>query len=344
MSSIQDLTEKIGRYHRTFITVETLHLLSGAANYEVFHSQIQTLLSQGVLKPAGGRGDTNGLIPPLQRKYRILHPEIDRKEEGDEIMLLAPSLQISGYLKNRELYRKHRDILLPLSAFLKARRETLQSPMSKNERAYAIWRNEKALDDSRYQSVLHLNQLEDLLNYYQTPEPFFDYLCAPAGVGNILILENKDIWYTLRKLLIQSPEKRRLFGIPLDGLLYGEGKKAARPGALTEYAALSGPGWRYWYCGDIDFEGFSIFESVCRANPDLPISLFAAGYHAMVRRGLAEGTAPCPKKQDPPDDLEHALSGCLPEDRAAIKLLLERGDYIPQECLNYPFLREAMEP
>lgn len=343
MSSIQVLTDNLWSYPRTFITVETLQKMSGMTNYAAFYDQMQALLSQGVLRPAGGSRDTNGLIPPLQRKYRILHPEIDLRDEGNEIMLLSPLLQISGYLKNRALYRKHRDILLPLSAFLKTRQHTLRSPMSKNERAYAIWRNEKALDDSRYQSVLRYNQLESFIQYYQTPEPFFDYLCAPAGTGDILILENKDIWFTLRKLLIQAPEKRRLFGLTLDGLLYGEGKKAARPGALTEYAALSGCRHRYWYCGDIDFEGFSIFEAVCRANPNLPISLFAAGYHAMVQRGLAEGTSPCPKQQEPPDALDSVLSGCLPEDRSVIKLLLERGHYIPQECLNYPFLREAME-
>ena len=343
MNDIQVLIDNIWSYPRTFITVEVLQTMSRVTNYAAFYDQIQTLLSQGVLRPTGGSRDTNGLIPPLQRKYRILHPEIDLRDEGNEIMLLSPLLQISGYLKNRALYRKHRDILLPLSAFLKTRQDTLRSPMSKNERAYAIWRNEKALDDSHYQSVLRYNQLEPFLHSYQTPEPFFDYFCAPAESGDILILENKDIWYTLRKLLIQAPEKRRLFGLTLDGILYGEGKKVARPGALTEYAALSGSRQRYWYCGDIDLEGFSIFEAVCRANPDLPISLFAAGYHAMVQRGLEEGIAPCPKQQESPGDLDGVLSGCLPEDQAAIKLLLGRGGYIPQECLNYPFLREAME-
>lgn len=339
---MQELAEQIWAYPHTFIGVELLREMRPEMDYTAFHTQIQALVSQGILQPVGGKKDTNGLIPPLQRKYRVLHPERDLKEEGNEIMLLAPPLNISGYLKNRARYRRERDILLPLSAFLKTRRDTLQTPMSKNERAYAVWRKEKALDDGRYQGVVRYNELETLLHFYQTPEPFFDYLCAGTGPKRVLILENKDIWYTLRKLLLQNPEKRNLFGLLLDGLIYGEGKKAARPNALTEYAALSGGEWEFWYCGDVDYEGFSIYEAVCRANPTLEIRLFAAGYHAMVERGLSEGLGPCPKQQERPEHLKEILSACFPQDRERIADLLTQGDYIPQEILNYPFLMEAM--
>lgn len=336
------LLDKVLAYKGVMITVETLREMSAAANYMEFYAMVQALVEQSILRQVGGKKDTNGMVPPLQSRYRITRPEKDIPGESEEIMLLSPRLNLSGYLKDRERYRKERDILIPLSTFLKSSQEALQSPMSKNERAYSIWKNEKALDDSRYQSVMRYNEAEGLLNFYRTPEPFFEYLCPVEKPRTILILENKDIWYTLRKLLILHPEKRRLFGLLLDGIIYGEGKKASRPKALEEYAALSGLTPEFWYCGDIDYEGFSIYDGVCQANPGLTIRLFSAGYHAMVEQG--SDIRHCPKKQERPNRLEEILQDCDPQDRERLCELLDHGYYIPQECLNYPYLMEVMEP
>lgn len=341
---MQDFMSQVLSDKRTFLQTDALREMSEETSYAAFHAQVQELVTQGVLQPVGGRGDTNGQIPPLQRKYRIIRPKADLQAETEEIMFLSPRLHISSYLKNRRRYRRERDILLPLSTFLKREQDALLFPMSKNERAYAVWGAEKALDDSRYQGVIQYNDLQGLLNYYHTPEPFFDYLCMEVRHKTLLILENKDIWYTMRKIFLQDPARRRLFGLRLDGLIYGEGKKAARPGALTEYAASFQEELEFWYCGDIDYEGFSIYEAVRRANPSLHLRLFAPGYHAMVERGTAHGLNACPKEQERPGGLEETLAECFPQDRAPIADLLARGAYIPQECLNYPFLMEAMEP
>lgn len=79
--------------------------------------------------------------------------------------------------------------------------EELHTPLAKNERAYQIWNDEKILDNSLCKSMIKWNELEKMLNYYLTLEPFFDYLHTKKEKMTMLIIENKDTWYTMRKIM-----------------------------------------------------------------------------------------------------------------------------------------------
>jgi hypothetical protein len=62
---------------------------------------------------------------------------------------------------------------------------------------------------------------------------------------------------------MNHPYRRNLFGVRLDGVVLGEGNKAARPHALEEYAAfLPGPAPRF-YCH------FSLTSPAVELNPGI---------------------------------------------------------------------------
>jgi hypothetical protein len=215
----------------------------------------------------------------------------------------------------------------------------LGQSMSKNERAYAIWGFEKHLDDATCKSMLRFTGWDDKLNYYSTPEPFLDYLCSGADTRNILILENKDIWFSLRKLFMENKSACRLYGEPIDGLLYGEGNKITRPGALEDYASdgfLSPPSFFYW--GDLDYEGIGIYLKISR----FPARLFVPGYMAMLAHAREQNPTRARTDQAPPPQMGEFLKRFDNRSASEIETLLGAGKYIPQEICNYPRLRDGM--
>jgi len=336
-----NLVEKLLTYGKTILSETELQQVIRAADYSLYHQALEKLLIGGILLPVKSSG-LNGRLPPLYNKYRLIKPKDDYAEYFAAIRQLNPALNISGYLQKPELYQKHRDIVEGLSRYLWYASELLLEPMSRKERSFSVWGREKLLDNhmSLVREVLKYNALgEDFLNYYDTPEPFFEYVQARPEQLTVLILENKDTWFTFRKLM-QSSGKNIISGTTVDVLLYGEGNKITKRGALEEYNAgmlggKSGQAARYLYFGDLDWEGIRLFFRCRGANPSLDVKPFAALYRLMLQ--LAEGRE-LPESSDaralgaPLDDFA-ALLGL--EHTGALTAFLGKGRYIPQEIINY---------
>jgi len=196
------------------------------------------MIESGLLSPVKASG-SNDRIPPLFNKYRIIKPREDYAGYMESIRRLNPRLNISDYLKRPELYKKHLEIVEGLSRYLWYEAGLLEQPMSRKERSFSIWGREKLLDKqfALVREVLRFNGLEEgWLNYYDTPEPFFEYVHSPTPAMSVLIIENKDTWFSFRKLM-QATRKNVIAGIAVDLLLYGEGNKITKKGALEDYAA-----------------------------------------------------------------------------------------------------------
>jgi hypothetical protein len=67
-----------------------------------------------------------------------------------------------------------------------------------------------------------------MLNYYETPEPFFTYDIAHGDKNtnrrNILVIENKDTWHTLRRIM--SSGLSSIAGVRLTALFTERAKKS----------------------------------------------------------------------------------------------------------------------
>lgn len=339
---IAKVINNLEQYKGSFVTLDQLKECLSSADYSGLYDAVTRLEELGLLKPVGSARNNNGMVPPLRLKYRILRPQADDSADLDAIRQLSPALNISGYLQKPELYRKHRELLLPLNDYMKKCQGELARPMSRNERAFAVWHNEKQLDSALCRGVLRFNDWETRLHTYPTPEPFFDYL-AGEPIQTLLILENKDTWYTMRRLFLQYPAKRRLFGVHLDGVVLGEGRKATRPHALEEYAALlPGDPPRFLYFGDLDYAGIDIFLSVAEQNPELHVSLFLPAYRAMLRCGRTTGYGLIHTDQAKPARMADFLSLFIPDEAEEMTQLLASGRYLPQEILTCPFLEQQL--
>jgi len=330
--------DKVLKYVKNSISDEKLQQIFHESDYDLFHTEVEKLVESGFLSPVKA-SKTNGRLPPLFNKYRIIRPQEDNTAYIESVRRLNPILNISGYLLRPELYKKHLEIVEGLSRYLWLTQDLLNMPMSRKERSFSVWGREKLLDEhmALVKEVLKFNHLDDrFLNYYDTPEPFFEYHHDRGGPITVLVIENKDTWFTFRKLM-QETGKNCFDGTIVNVLLYGEGNKITKRGALEDYSVnmLGGQATRFLYFGDLDWEGIRLFFRTRDANPSLELKPFSSLYQLMLE--FAE-TVELPKSLD-----RRGVIGPLPEflellglpEEGSLRNLLTEGKYIPQEIINY---------
>ena len=333
--------EKLKELKKVYIDLDEIESILNVDTYSKLVVAVRELIDENVICPIKVKNNTNGKIPPLYVKYRIVKDEEDIKEFKSEIKMLFPAFKIDKYLNNLDKYKEHRDVILPLDHFLKENNERLKVKLSKNERAYQIWGYEKMLDSSLTKSVISYNELQERLNFYLTPEPFFDFIPKKKESMTILIIENKDSWYTLRKIMTEENKTSiKLFRVDIDGLVYGEGNKITKENALTYYqknVLMAKCNFIYW--GDIDFSGIDLYQRVCAANKDIKINLFSEIYERMVSLTAGKMLHEISKNQNKVNCDEFFLGIKSFECRDKIKLMLDKNQYIPQEIMNYEELK-----
>lgn len=339
-------TEKLISYPRATISENDMQKLINETNYDVFCNLVVNLINDGILAPVKAAG-LNGRLPPLANKYHIIKPQHDYTEHLTSIRHLHPRLNISAYLKQPHIFHKHQEIVEGLSRYLWYSEKLLEVPMSRRERSFSIWSREKMIDKNEKEGllreVLKFNLLdESFLNYYDTPEPFFEYIHSRPEHITVLIIENKDSWFTFRKLM-QDTGMCNVADIPVNVLLYGEGNKISKTGALEQYCKeiLGGQheqATRFLYFGDLDGEGIRLFFRAREANPTIDLRPFSTLYRLMLK--LARDLD-LPQSLDkrgiitPLDEFCTLLDLNQPNEEGQLKTILAEGRYIPQEIINY---------
>lgn len=337
------VSKKILSLNKTYINLDEIEKLVLYSDYDELMEIVNKQIAENVLRPVGKK-NTNGMIPPLYLKYRICNQVEDMTPFIEEIRHLHPELKISEYIANPALYKKHRDILLPLSDTLKDNPNSLLQRMSKNERAYSIWKDEKILDKGLTRVVLKYLDMEERLNYYLTPEPFFDYIVRHHENMTVLIIENKDTWFTLRKILTKNPDKCCLHGNVIDALLYGEGNKITKSGSIEEYEGdVLNTKAKFLYFGDLDFTGIYMLQQVCDANPNADIRPLTGLYEDMLTLSDIDKLGQIRKNQKKNARIDEFLALFTEEHAGIIRNILNNNKYIPQEILNYPIFEKLLK-
>lgn len=328
--------------------IELSEIINQSKNsYEEMAETIRCYVEEGFLLPVKSSG-LNGRRPALYNKYKILKPEKDHRESFEKIKLLHGRFDHQYYLTHPEQYERISEEIEALSSFLWSRSEELLKPMSINERSFSIFGKEKLLKsiENQFSSYFRMQgfSFEDL-HTYPTPEPFFEYIHPSLKEGQILIVENKDTWYTLRKIM-REENKPVVFGIPVKVLLYGEGKKITRQsGRLREYMeeVLGEHQNDFYYFGDLDYEGISIYQEAKEKNPEVNVKLLLKAYEAMLEEKLQKAYPETRDHRTPRADLEGFLANFSEEHQKKILQILEKGRYIPQEILNWSLLKSKMK-
>jgi hypothetical protein len=331
----------LAAWPKKVIALDDLRKQSEILEYDEFYLEVQQYVESGVLS-AIKSSQTNGRRNPLFKKYRIQVPT-QVPDCQKKIRFLHPALLKNGWLLSHiEEYPKWQSELEALDHFF-CHPNSYKTAVSKKERSYQLFGEEKLLESREFAMFFHrIGLFLTDLNCYETPEPLFDYILNPSSAMTLLICENKDIWYNLRRLMLEE-RKRNLFGLSLDGIIYGEGNKITEEKKLDVY--LRGLGARsaeFWYWGDIDKEGFDIFLRLQSKNPGRTIHLFSRGYEEMIH---CAGQKTPQKDQSRDRDynfnrIYHALSD---ETLLQVRNLLDTGHRIPQEAVNYEILKENMK-
>lgn len=320
--------------------------------YRQQYEYIRSLISKGKIKPLKASG-TNGKSPALYREYWLSESQKDYRILEEELKYqLHPVIAVDYYLSHLKNYEQDRQWVLMLSEYLKKNREKLEYTESTNERSFEIWGHEKFLSRGQGKRILkNCGLKEDFLNTYQTTEPLAYYSRTRQVPQNILILENKDTFYSMRRHLLDNvmetasdelPNgKGRVLGMEIGTLIYGAGKGILR--SFLDFDLCVEPYMkdsrnRIYYFGDLDYEGIGIYESLTEmAAGRWEIHPFAGAYEAMVRKADAAcgmENLPDTKELQNRNIREDFFSHFHKEQVNRMKAILESGKYIPQEILN----------
>ncbi|MDY4693514.1 MAG: hypothetical protein SO401_08160 [Blautia sp.] len=319
------------------ISLEELLYSQSKQDYRQQYLYIRELLDQGKIKPVRS-SKTNGKTPALYREYWLVEEKKDYSVLVEELKyVLSPFISVDYYLDHPDIYEEDREFVLMLSNYLKNHREKLEHEESMNERSFEIWDREKFLSKEQGRRILKRCGIsEDFLLIYETTEPLSYYSHTRITPQNLLILENKDPFYSMRRHLLNG--KNDIFGVPVGTLIYGAGKGIFR--SFKDFDLCVEPYMKdekntLFYFGDLDYEGIGIYENLAEMfRGRWEIKPFVPAYEAMVYKGKNVDKLPASKEQQNRNIREIFFSffGC--EQVAEMKKILENGAYIPQEILN----------
>lgn len=329
-------------YGKKSITIEELAtvLKFSLADSRESYNRVEKLVSEGIIEHVSASGKNGNLSYPLYKKYRILIKNDSDEHVIEKIKYLNPMLVKNGYLaKHPGEYQNMQEIIDSLSKYLFSNRD--DNYISRKERSYKIFGREKVLDDSTVKALLKkLEITEENLYFYDTPEYcFHDYIPERKEQMTLIICENKDIWFNIRRCMFEDNYKS-LFGVAIDGVVYGNGNKVSqKQGALAEYVKFMGnPKVEFLYWGDIDREGFDIFRRTREVNNTLDIELFLPGYKKMIEKAQNTILEDSPSSKKEGMSFDELFKDFKEDERLFLNKVLAENKLIPQEIISYTLL------
>ena len=319
------------------ISLEKLLAARQKDSYQDQYEYIRTLLDEEKIKPVLA-SKTNGKKPTLYREYWILEPEKDYSSLMEEMKYrLSTILSVDYYLTHPKVYEVDRPWVLLLSEYLKEHADRLKTPESVNERSFEIWRREKFLDREQGKKILSRCGLNlEFLNVYRTTEPLAYYTNTRVTPQNLLILENKDPFFSMRNHLLNGHFE--ILGAEVGTLIYGAGKGILRSFEDFDLCAepyMKHPENQIFYFGDLDYEGIGIYENLAQRFADRwKIRPFVPAYLAMLKKAEQISALPDTKEQQNRNIRNEFFSWFDKEMAEKMKIILEMDKYIPQEILN----------
>lgn len=319
----------------------------GAWSYVHFARAMDGLVERGLLAPVRASG-YNGRIPPLAVRYRRTARPVS---PPPEMFQFRSRMDLSYFARRpREFYRCRGELEAIDKYLLEFGRDKPPVWDTLNERSFQLTGDEKFLASAKGAALLGRIRigLADL-HCYHVAEPFFYQLLESegdqAGPVNVLIIENKDSFHTICRLLKQG---FLLLIPPISLAIYGQGNKITGSWPfLSEIPGLAGKTIRAYYYGDLDPMGLTILgrlqKAVQRAarmeeGPGLEVAhllqiLPAQGlYRFLLKQGRyreLKGMGP-----DSAKCLDVHWGRFAPDLRRAIEELWEGGRMIPQEALS----------
>ncbi|SHH89961.1 Wadjet anti-phage system protein JetD domain-containing protein [Clostridium grantii] len=331
MSKLRNLNKKT-------IELEEIEGIFKVQNYGQLCDVVKDLINKKEIvqiKNSGGNGKT----PTLYKRYRIREEDKDYSHFLEELSFkLSPKLNIVYYKNHLEKYKNHREYILLLNDFIINEEESLNISVSMNERSFQIWGREKFIQKEDGKAMLkNLGITQEYLNYYDTSEPLSYYSKYKKDKQTVLILENKDTYFSMRRYLIN--EGNKILGEEIGTLIYGGGKninKAFKDFEISVEEHVSSKENKFLYFGDLDYEGIVIYESLYKLIKDkYHIAPFIVGYQKMIDKYIKKEIGLPKTKEGQNRNIKDIFLREFDEEyKTKIMEILEGELYIPQEILN----------
>jgi hypothetical protein len=308
--------------------------------YFSFAKTMEELVSEGVIIPIWARGD-NHQNPAVYNEYKLAQQaERNNTSHIKRLMIRYPLFQM-GKFKEEKVYQEWKSYLDIIHTLLMKKQNPKGLVLKANERSYEIFRDEKFLLSKQGEKLLsQIGITLGDLHCRKTHEPFFEKHVT-ARPKNILIIENKDTYDSIKELLMSGV--RTWFGVTIDMVIYGEGDKIHRSYTFIEEYDLDA-NYQVYYFGDLDARGIWICTEVMKL--DERVKPFVPFYQELISR---YGDAPSKRlfEKKLSDRLIHSslntFTSFFPSyDHEYLKHCVRINGaaqyYIPQEGLNIEIL------
>lgn len=304
------------------------------------YEHIIRLIEEGKIRQSIASG-TNGKHPALYLKYYIVEEKKDYSALEDELKYtLNPAIDVDYYLRHPDNYEEDRGMVRKLDRYLREEKDRLAYSESVNERSFEIWGQEKFLSCGKGRKILKRCGLNiGDINVYATSEPFAYYSGNRNIPQNMLIIENKDTFYSMRQFLMNGGTE--IFGEKISTLIYGAGKRCIP--SFGDFDITAEPYMKdrrnnFFYFGDLDFEGIIIYEKVSKQfEGTWSVTPFVPAYEKMIEKiRNSSGIDDLPHtKEQQNRNIDEAFFSYFPENDVKImKNILDSDRYIPQEIIN----------
>ena len=307
------------------VKLETL--IRPTDDYEVQYAQIQVMIADGRIRPVDS-SPMNGKKPPLHTMYHICEQELNYSEELNELKYKTSRINIDYYTAHPDVYIKEREQALQLETWLRHKDDVT---VSIGERCYEIWGYEKYHSHGLQTILKHCGIDKAVLNTYETVEPFAYFTHTRQTPQKMLITENKDPFYGMRKHLLSGHDT--ICGEEIWTLIYVGGNGVISSMKEFELGAepyMLADGNELLYIGDLDYAGIRIFEILANLS-GLSVKPFVPGYRAMLDKAVSPTKC---RKYQVHEDGKTFFSYFDSDTASKIKNLLAEGLYIPQEILT----------
>lgn len=327
---------KISDYPKKKITLIELQEFLRIATYQELAQQVYELIESQQISPIKS-SKLNGKKPALYNSYRIHRISEDYSQYEEELIYqLHSMLDNEYYRKNLETYRKDRLFVLMLNDYLKNHRDSLNEAVSYNERSFEIWGREKfLLKEGGIRILKNLGLSIGDLSVYDTTEPLAYYSHSKETPQKIVILENKDTFYSMRRHLLAG--NSTILGVEVGTLIYGAGKsihKSFQDFTFCVEPYLNDSGNEILYFGDLDYEGIIIYENLYRDFKNkVNLRPFCNAYEKMIDKANLSQLPHMKKGQNSNIGKDFLASFTIAR-QEQIKEIFTQNRYIPQEILQ----------
>lgn len=321
------------------ISLEQLLKESGKLTYPEQYQYIIEQIEKQKIK-AVKNSPLNGKTPALHQSYWVLEKKPDYHTLIEELQYkLVSMIRTDYYLNHLDVYQKEEPWVNLLNRYFLKYGGKQQEPVSLNERSFQIWGREKFLQKGQGKRVLaHCGVTLEQLDIYETTEPLAYYSGSREVPQTVLILENKDTFYSMRRHLISGGDK--ILGEKIGTVIYGAGKGILRSFEDFRFCVepyINDSGNQILYFGDLDYEGIGIYERLEEIfGAEHGIKPFVQAYEKMIQKAEKNGMDFLP---DTSENQNRNISGQFfwyfsDETKEKIRQVLHAGKYIPQEILN----------